>query len=103
MASNFIVEEEMDLSGDSTVEYYGSSIEYESDGSLSIQALVMSSSAGDSDDSYGSSVDGSSVDGSVTEEVETDGDDGNNNSDSWKCKGGGGGLFSRQTTRSLYL
>ena len=85
----------MDLSGDSTVEYYGSSMEYESDSSSEYPSSVMSSSPGGSDNSNslsvdgssvdGSSVDGSSVDGSVTEEVETGGDDGNYNNDSWKC------------------
>ena len=64
IASKVVVEEEMELSGDSTVEYLGSSMEYESDGSS-----VMSSSEGDSDDSDGSS----------------GGDDGNYDNDSWKC------------------
>ena len=54
----------MDLSGDSTVEYCGSSMEYKSDGSSVYPSSVMSSSAWDGDDS-----DGSSVDCSVTEEV----------------------------------
>ena len=77
MASKDSVEEEMELSGDSTVEYLGSSTEYESDSSSEFP-----SSEGDSDDS-----DGSSVDGSDTEEIVTEGDDGNYDNDSWKCTG----------------
>ena len=80
MASKDIVEEE--LSGDSTVEYLGSSTEYESDSSSEFPSSVMSSSEGDSDDS-----DGSSVDGSGTEEIVAEGDDGNYDNDSWKCTG----------------
>ena len=38
MASKDIVEEEMELSGDSTVEYLGSSMEYESDGSCELSS-----------------------------------------------------------------
>ena len=57
MASNVIVEEEMELSGDSTVEYLGSSMEYESDGSSEYPSSVMSSSKGDSDDSDGTGED----------------------------------------------
>ena len=82
MASNVIVEEEMELSGDSTVEYLGSSMEYESDGSSEYPSSVMSSSEGDSGDSNGLSVDGSG-----TEEIVTEGDDGNYDNDSWKCTG----------------
>ena len=81
MASKDIVEEEMELSGESTVEYLGSSMEYESDGSSEFPSTAMSSSEGDSDDS-----DGLSVDGSGTEEILT-GDDGNYDNDSWKCTG----------------
>ena len=82
MASKVIVEEEMELSGDSTVEYLGSSMEYESDGSSEYPSSVMSSAEEDSDDS-----DGSSVDGSGIEEIVTEGDDGNYDNDSWKCTG----------------
>ena len=82
MASKVIVEEEMELPGDSTVEYLGTSMEYESDGSSEFPSSVMSSSEGDSDDS-----DGSSVDGTGTEEIVTEGDDGNYDNDSWKCTG----------------
>ena len=82
MASNVTVEEEMELSGDSTVEYLGSSIESESDGSSEYPSSVMSSSEGDSDDS-----DGLSVDGSGTGEIVTEGDYGNYDNDSWKCTG----------------
>ena len=66
----------MELSGDSTVEYLGCSIEYESDGSFEISKIsVMSSSEGESDNS----------DGFGTEEIVTEGDDGNYDNDSWKC------------------
>ena len=82
MASNEIVEEEIELSCESTVEYLGSSMEYESDGSSEYPSSVMSSSEGDSNDS-----DGLSVDGSGIEEIVTEGDDGNYDNDSWKCTG----------------
>ena len=82
MASNIIVEEEMGLPDDSTVEYLESSMEYESAGGSEYPSSVMSSSDGDSDDS-----DGLSVDGSGTEEIVTDRDDGNYDNDSWKCTG----------------
>ena len=71
-------EEVMDLSGDSTVGYCGSSMEYESDVS-SDPSSVTSESTGDSDDSYGSSVEVSDTE----EEIESDGDDGNLSSDTW--------------------
>ena len=71
-------EEVMDLSGDSTVGYCGSSMEYESDVS-SDPSSVTSESTGDSDDSYGSSVEVSDTE----EEIESDGDDGNFSSDTW--------------------
>ena len=77
MASNVIVEEEMELTVDATLEYLGSSMEYESDGSSEYPSSVMSSSKGDIDDS----------DGSGTEEIVTEGDDGNYDNDSWKCTG----------------
>ena len=57
-------------------------MEYESDSSSEFPSSVMSSSEGDSDDS-----DGSSVDGSGTKEIVTEGDDGNYDNDSWKCTG----------------
>ena len=82
MASNVIVEEEMELSGDSTGEYLGSSMEFESEGSSEYPSSVMSSSEGDSDDSGGSSINGYG-----TEEIVTDGNDGNYDNDSWKCTG----------------
>ena len=71
-------EEVMDLSGDSTVGYCGSSMEYESDVSSDPSSLT-SESTGDSDDSYGSSVEVSDTE----EEIESDGDDGNLSSDTW--------------------
>ena len=71
-------EEVMDLSGDSTVGYCGSSMEYESDVS-SDPSSVTSESTGDSNDSYGSSVEVSDTE----EEIESDGDDGNFSSDTW--------------------
>ena len=49
---------------------------------LSFQALSCQAPKGDSDNS-----DGSSVDGSCTEEIVTEGDDGNYDNDSWKCTG----------------
>ena len=57
-------------------------MELSGDGSSEYPSSVMSSSEGYSDGS-----DGSSVDGSGTEEIVTDGDDGNYDNDSWKCTG----------------
>ena len=48
----------MDLSVDSIVQYCGSSMEYESDGSSEYPSCVMSSFAGNSNDSNGFSVNG---------------------------------------------
>ena len=75
-----IVEEDLLLSGDSTVEY-GGSLEYESDYSTDeYPNSIASRSTGDSIDS-----DGSSLEGSGDEEViEIDGDDGNFASDIWR-------------------
>ena len=71
-------EEVMDLSGDSTVGYCGSSMEYESDVS-SDPSSFTSESTRDSNDSYGSSVEVSDTE----VEIESDGDDGNFSSDTW--------------------
>ena len=75
MAVNFVCDaKDLLLSGDSTVEYGGSSSDCESDCSTDeYPSSIASGSTGDSDD-----FDGSSVEGSDDEEViETDGDDGN--------------------------
>ena len=87
MAVNFVCgKEDLLLSGDSTVEYGGSSSDCENDCSIDeFPSSIASGSTGDSDDS-----DGSSVEGSDDEEViETDGDDGNFVNDTWR--------FIRQT------
>ena len=70
----------MVLSGDSTVEYSGSS-EYESDCSTAeYPTSIASRSTGDSDDSNGWSLEGSGDE----EVIEIDGDDGNFANDSWR-------------------
>ena len=79
-AKDTIVEEDLVLSGDSTVEYCGSS-EYESDCSTDeYPSSIASGFTGDSDDS-----DGSSLKGSGDEEVIViDGDNGNFANDTWR-------------------
>ena len=81
MAGNFVCDaEDLLLSGDSTVEYGGSSSDCESDCSTDkYPSSITSGSTEDSDD-----LDGSSVEGSDDEEViETDGD-GNFANDTWR-------------------